>query len=224
MTLTDDPEKDHFHTPDTAANGPQNGSSVEEELEKDGHTTASSPIHTSHSNSSHDSINSNPLSPLEHALTPDLETDAEHLARPALTYTKTGASLATTGSRIPSFEVDFGAEDVDDPKNWPMWYKGLTIGAVSYSTWTVVLYSTSYTTSMPGMMRDFHVASEPVATLGVTVYLLGLAVGSLILAPLSEIYGRRPVYVGSLCFFSLMILPCALAKSLSEVLIFRFLG
>ncbi len=195
-----------------------------EDFEKDGHTTASSPIRTSHSNSSHDTINSDPLSPLEHALTPDLETDAEHLARPNLTYTKTGASIATTGSRIPSFEVDFGPEDPQDPKNWPLWYRGLTIGAVSYSTWTVVLYSTSYTTSMPGMMKEFHESSEPVATLGVTMYLLGLAVGSLILAPLSEIYGRRPVYIGSLGFFALMILPCALAKSLPEVLVVRFFG
>jgi hypothetical protein len=224
MVLSNDPEKVNFHKPDPMTNASQNRNLTEEELEKDGDTTASSPIHASRSNSSHDTINSDPLSPLEHALTPDLETDAEHLARPALTYTRTGASLATTGSRIPSFEVDFGAEDLDDPKNWPMWYKGLTIGAVSYSTWTVVLYSTSYTTSMPGMMKDFHVSSEPVATLGVTMYLVGLAVGSLILAPLSEIYGRRPVYIGSLCFFCLMILPCALAKSLPEVLIFRFLG
>jgi hypothetical protein len=224
MALSNDPEKDNFHAPDPTANTSWNRNSTEEELEKDGHTTVSSPIHTSHSNTSHDTTNSDPLSPLEHALTPDLETDAEHVARPALTYTKSGASLATTGSRIPSFEVDFGADDLDDPKNWPMWYKGLTIGAVSYSTWTVVLYSTSYTTSMPGMMKDFNVSSEPVATLGVTMYLVGLAVGSLILAPLSEIYGRRPVYIGSLCCFSLMVLPCALAKSLPEVLIFRFLG
>ena len=223
MALSDDTEKDNFHETDSTERTAEQRNSIEE-LEKDGHTTAPSPIHTSHANSSHDTINSNSLSPLEYALTPDLETDAEHLARPALTYTKTGASFATTGSRIPSFEVDFGAEDLDDPKNWPMWYKGLTIGAISYSTWTVVLYSTSYTTSMPGMMKDFHVTSEPVATLGVTVYLLGLAVGSLILAPLSEVYGRRPVYIGSLGLFSLMVLPCALAHSLPTVLVFRFLG
>jgi hypothetical protein len=224
MALSDDPEKDNSQKLSSTVHPSRRQSSLREDLEKDGHTSASSPIHTSHSNSSHDTINSDPLSPLEHALTPDLETDAEHLARPNLTYTKTGASLATTGSRLPSFEVDFAPDDPQDPKNWPTWYRGLTIGAVSYCTWTVVLYSTSYTTSMPGMMKEFHESSEPVATLGVTMYLLGLAVGSLILAPLSEIYGRRPVYVGSLGFFALMILPCALATSLPEVLIVRFFG
>jgi MFS family permease len=151
-------------------------------------------------------------------------TDAEQLAQPALTYTKTGTSIATNGSRIPSFEVDFEENDPDDPRNWPMWYKGLTMGAVSFSTWVVVLYSTSYTSSMPGMMKEFNEKSEPIATLGITMYLVGLAVGSLILAPLSEIYGRRPVYIGSLLFYTLLVLPCALATSLPEILIVRFFG
>ncbi|CZS98059.1 probable benomyl/methotrexate resistance protein [Rhynchosporium agropyri] len=196
-----------------------------EDPEKDIHTTASSATHTAHSNSSHDSITSNPLSALERALTAtDLATEAERAARPALTYTRTGASLATIGSRIPSFEVDFTEGDTDNPLNWPLWYRSLVIGAVSYSTWTVVLYSTSYTSSMPGMMKEFHVTSEPVATLGVTTYLLGLAVGSLILAPLSEMYGRRNVYAGSLAIYCLLLLPCALATSLSEVLVIRFFG
>jgi len=198
--------------------------SSREDREKDGHFPVSPQITHSSSSSTHDSIQSDPLSPLERALTPNLMTDAEQSARPALTYTQTGTSIATTGSRIPSFEVDFEDDDPDDPRNWPMWYKGVTMGAVSFSTWVVVLYSTSYTSGMPGMMKEFNETSEPVATLGITMYLVGLAVGSLILAPLSEIYGRRPVYIGSLLFYTLMVLPCALATSLSEILVVRFFG
>jgi len=209
-------------TPHNATASTMIDTSSREDPEKDGHIPES---RTSHSSSStHDSIRSDPLSPLERALTPNLMTDAEQLAQPALTHTKTGASLATTGSRLPSFEVDFAVGDPEDPRNWPMWYKGLTIGAVSFSTWVVVLYSTSYTSSMPGMMKEFHETNEPIATLGITFYLVGLAVGSLILAPLSEIYGRRPIYTGSLLIFTLMVLPCALATSLSEVLVVRFFG
>ena len=224
MALSDDPEKYDYPGSNSDTHLSKKQSSLIEDFEEDGHTTASSPIHTLHSNSSHDTINSDPLSPLEHALTPDLETGAEHLARPALTYTKSGATLATTGSRLPSFEVDFAVGDPEDPRNWPLWYKGVVIGVVSFSTWTIVLYSTSYTSSMPGMMKEFHITSEPVATLGVTTYLIGLACGSLVLAPLSEMYGRRIVYTCSLGFYSLMVLPCALATSLSEVLVVRFFG
>lgn len=92
------------------------------------------------------------------------------------------------------------------------------------SGFRVVLYSTSYTTGLPDMMRDFHISSEPLVTLGITTYLLGLAVGSVILAPVSEIYGRRPVYMCSMLFFMLLIIPCGLATSLAEVLVVRFFG
>jgi hypothetical protein len=217
-----DPEKDVYREKNGAAqtSSTHNPSSIDPEKEDN---IPSSPTRSSHSSSS-DSITSDILSPLEHALTPDLRTAAERLGRAELTITKTNTSFATTGSRIPSFEVDFSADDPDDPRNWPLWYRGMIIGVVSFSTWVVVLYSTSYTSSMPGMMKEFNEKSEPIATLGVTMYLVGLAVGSLILAPLSEIYGRRPVYAGSLLFYSLMVLPCALATGLPEILIVRFFG
>src|SRR5205814_10504258 len=87
-----------------------------------------------------------------------------------------------------------------------------------------VLYSTSYTTAIPGMIKDFHIPSHTMATLGVTTYLLGLAVGAVLWAPLSEMYGRRPVYMASLAFFALLVLPCALATSFEEIIVVRFFG
>lgn len=213
------PEKDFFREENSASQTTSALDPLAIDREKEDHIP-SSPSHSAHS--SRDSIESDILSPLEHGLTPDLRVGTEHY--PQLTTAMTGTSFATTGSRIPDFEVDFQPDDPDDPHNWPLWYRGVIIGVVSFSTSVVVLYSTSYASAMPGIMKDFHVTSEPIATLGVTMYLVGLACGSLILAPLSEIYGRRPVYTGSLLFFGLMVLPCALATSLSEVLVIRFLG
>jgi len=214
-----DPEKDFFREDNGAA---QTSSIVNPSIDPEKEEHNPSPTHSYQS--SIDSIESDILSPLEHALTPDLRTEAERLGRAELTITRTNTSFATTGSRIPDFEVDFGPNDPDDPRNWPLWYRSFVIGSVSFGTWVVVLYSTSYTSSMPGMMKEFNEKSEPIATLGVTMYLVGLACGSLILAPLSEIYGRRPVYAGSLLFFCLMVLPCALATGLPEILIVRFFG
>ena len=93
------------------------------------------------------------------------------------------------------------------------------------------------------MMRDLHISSEPVVTLGVTTYrkstpcwslqsslisgsisVLGLATGSVILAPVSEMVGRKPVYVISMLIFMLLIIPCGLATSLAEILVVRFFG
>jgi hypothetical protein len=203
---------------------------LEKELEKELHTdehesrcsTQNCRSHRQPSIESIDSLNPDPLAPLELALSSPDQRAVEEMSRPY--HTRTATSVGTTGSRLPDFEVDFGPNDPDNPRNWPLWYRGLTIGTVSYATWTVVLYSTSYTSSMPGMMKDFGIDNEPLTTLGITFYLIGLAIGSMLLAPASEIWGRRPVYVVALLVFSILVIPCALATSLPEVLVVRLFG
>lgn len=51
------------------------------------------------------------------------------------------------------------------------------------------------------MMKEFEIKSQTIVILGMTTYLLGLACGPLVLAPLSELYGRRPIYLTSLGMF-----------------------
>ncbi|KAL6230305.1 major facilitator superfamily domain-containing protein [Aspergillus navahoensis] len=50
--------------------------------------------------------------------------------------------------------------------------------------------------ALPSLMADFNI-SQTTAVLSTTVYTEGLAVGPLLFAPLSEIYGRRWVYIGA---------------------------
>lgn len=86
-------------------------------------------------------------------------------------FSNNAASIATNGTNNPDYEVDWDDEnDSKNPRNWSIWYKGFTIFAVSWSTWCIVIYSTSYTTGLAQMQSDFHVSSEPVVTLGVTSY------------------------------------------------------
>jgi MFS family permease len=73
-------------------------------------------------------------------------------------------------------------------------------------------------------MLSFHVSSETIAVLGITTYLIGLAVGSVVLAPLSEMYGRRPIYIVAMALFAILTIPCALAQSLEAILVTRFFG
>lgn len=171
--------------------------------------------------------NTDPLSPLENALSrPDHNADyQEHVSR-----VRTGATNASTAasawSRPPDFEVTFNSDSPDrsNPRDWSAWYQGWVIFAVSYSTWVVVLYSTSYTATLSGLLAEFGGTDPTVATLGVTTYLLGLACGSLVVAPMSELFGRRPVYLVCLSVSALLVLPCALATSLGEIIAVRFFG
>ncbi|KAE9965792.1 hypothetical protein BLS_007383 [Venturia inaequalis] len=119
---------------------------------------------------------------------------------------KTGISVATTTD--PNFEVDFEDGDPADPHNWPF----------------CVMYSTSYTSAIPGILLTFHIKEETLAILGITTYMLGLSLGSVILAPLSEMYGRRPIYLISIVMFGILTIPCALAPNLEAILISRFFG
>lgn len=103
-------------------------------------------------------------------------------------------------------------------------YRAFTILSVSYATWVVVLYSTSYTATMGEIMAEFGIGSRAVATLGLTSYLLGLAAGCVVVAPLSEVYGRKIVYLVCLAVFMVLIVPCALAKGLGVLVGVRFVG
>lgn len=131
-------------------------------------------------------------------------------------------TLGTTFTSDPSYEVDFDDESAENPREWSTWYKALVVFAISFSTLVVILYSTAYTAMLEPMKQEFQVTDETIPTLGVTTYLFGLAVGSLLLAPISETFGRRPVYVIALFCFFILVIPCALATSLSQVIIIRF--
>ena len=86
-----------------------------------------------------------------------------------------------------------------------------------------VLYSTSYTAGIEQMSEEFG-ASQTVTTLGMTFYLLGLAFGSIVMAPLSEMYGRKPIACTSLFLFVIFIIPCGLAKNIETLLVVRFVS
>lgn len=160
---------------------------------------------------------------LQQVHTAGVETETEREAREPITYTKSGASMASAASRAPEFEVLLEADDPENPRNWPIWYRAWAIFVVSFGTWVVVLYSTSYTGSTLGLMEEFG-ASKMTTTMGVTSYLLGLATGSLVLAPMSELYGRQRVYLVCMSISTLLIIPCGMAKSLTTIIVVRFIG
>lgn len=55
------------------------------------------------------------------------------------------------------------------------------------------------------------------------MYILGFAIGPLMLAPLSEYFGRNPVYVWSWLLLVIFQLPLALAQNIETVIVCRLL-
>ena len=163
-------------------------------------------------------------SPISSIFTPDRNESVTKSIVCPLQKNTLEASINDADLRSFNFEIDFDEDDPENPKAWPPLKRSYIISVISFTTWVVVFYSSSYTAGLTGMMDEFEISSKTLATLGLTSYMLGLAVGFSMLAPLSEIYGRRMVYMISYGLFFLLVLPCALARSLTEIILARFFG
>lgn len=121
----------------------------------------------------------------------------------------------------PGYEVGWIEGDPDNPMNWSLAYKILVVAAMGFGATVISLASTCYSVTIPGLEDELGI-TKMVGLLGITTYLLGMAAGSLFLAPLSEMYGRRPVYFVSVGLFTVLTLPVALARNIETILICRF--
>lgn len=115
-----------------------------------------------------------------------------------------------------------GPDDPQNPMNWPSKLK--IINVVIVSTWT---FLTPLASSMvaPGtldILDDFHSTDITLGSFIVSIFIAGYAVGPLFTAPLSELYGRLPVYHANNCLFVVWSIACAFAPSLGALLAFRF--
>ncbi|KAL5444090.1 hypothetical protein PMIN07_010435 [Paraphaeosphaeria minitans] len=86
------------------------------------------------------------------------------------------------------------------------------------------LASSFFAPGVPQVMATFGVESNILAALVVSIYLLGFAIGPLIIAPLSEMYGRFMIYNVCNVFFVIFTVACALSNSMGMLIAFRVLA
>ncbi|KAH0005840.1 hypothetical protein KCU78_g12650, partial [Aureobasidium melanogenum] len=84
--------------------------------------------------------------------------------------------------------------------------------------------STIYTRGEQDVIEQFQVI-QTVATLGLTLFVLGYAIGLMFLAPLAEALtiGRNPVYLTTLLIFVLFKFAVVYNPNIATLLAFRFL-
>lgn len=117
-----------------------------------------------------------------------------------------------------------GPNDPENPMNWPKFKKWMAIAIVSLITFLIPLGSSMFAPGVPALMAEFHSTNELLSGFVVSVYVLGFAVGPLVIAPLSEMYGRLPLYHTCNLLFILFNVACALSTSLDMLIAFRFLA
>ena len=72
--------------------------------------------------------------------------------------------------------------------------------------------------------KDFNITSPTIVSFTVSIYLCGFAIGPMFIAPLSELYGRLPVYHICNVVYIGFIVGCAFATNTGMFLAFRFLA
>jgi hypothetical protein len=117
-----------------------------------------------------------------------------------------------------------GPDDPANPLNFKPWMKILNITLVSAICFVTPLGSSMFAPGVPELMEEFKSDNVLLASFVVSVYVLGFAIGPLFFAPLSEIYGRLPVYHFCNASFFAFNIGCALATNLNMLVGFRFLA
>ena len=120
------------------------------------------------------------------------------------------------------FEVKWDTGDQANPKNFSRARKWTIVILMSSTTICVCVASSLYTSTYAQITLEFG-CSQLVATLGLSLFIAGLGWGPMILAPLSEFYGRRIIYLVSLPCFLIFLIPSAVSNNIETMLVSRFL-
>ncbi|KAG5984023.1 hypothetical protein E4U55_006388, partial [Claviceps digitariae] len=134
-----------------------------------------------------------------------------------------GGALSTGGEKDP-FEVGWEGGDADPlcPRSFSRKRKWLITFIVSHVSLCVTCASSIYTSTYAKMEADFH-NSRIVSVLGLSTFVLGIAIGPMILSPLSEFYGRRPIYLVVWTAYLVFLIPQAVANNVATIIVCRFL-
>lgn len=188
----------------------------EKVLPSAGHDTITDPSRRSSSTHTSDHQSSK--------LDPDIENGI-----PVINTTDVAVEDKSAIERVVSVRSDNIVDwnSLDDPRrplNWTNKSKWLNCGIISVLTFLTPLASSMPAPAVPGIMRDFESTNATLASFIVSIYILGYALGPLFIAPMSEVYGRMPVYHTCNILFVVWTIACAVAPNLGALLVFRLLA
>ncbi|RMJ21319.1 MFS multidrug transporter [Aspergillus sp. HF37] len=114
-----------------------------------------------------------------------------------------------------------GPDDPQNPLNWPFWKKVNSTVIISSITLVTPLGSSMFAPGVPEVMKDFHTTNLELMSFVVSVYLVGYCFGPLMIAPVSELYGRLIVYNVCNVLYVVFTIACAVAPDLASLIVFR---
>ena len=111
--------------------------------------------------------------------------------------------------------------DYDNPLEWSKSRKKF-MTVLSCSVNITAAYSAGSYASPADVLTQKWGVSRVVFNLGITIFTIGFGIAPMVLAPFSEINGRRPVFIATGLLFVICQLGCALTQSFGGMLAARF--
>lgn len=123
---------------------------------------------------------------------------------------------------VPLEALDWdGPDDPENPKNWSLFKRWVITMTAATMCLSVTCGSSLFVSGTFDIMKKFHV-SQTLVLSGLTFYLIGLSLGPVLGAPLSEIMGRKIVYLLSMPISMLFVMGVGLSQNIWSILILRF--
>ncbi|CAO1615861.1 unnamed protein product [Sympodiomycopsis kandeliae] len=143
------------------------------------------------------------------------------------------ATQASSYSQQETFssspDVGFNVQDVklegmEDPRNWTPLTKWSITSVIAFFGFISPLGASIVIAGARGIDEQFHLHSRVLSLLPVSIYVIGLGLGPLVLAPISELRGRQPVYISTAVLFLIFNVATALAPNYAALLVLRFIA
>ncbi|GAW23956.1 hypothetical protein ANO14919_135340 [Xylariales sp. No.14919] len=128
------------------------------------------------------------------------------------------------GTPEDPYVVDFLPDDERNPFLFPSWYKWSITVFKAIAVLAVAFVSTAYSAAVGEIIEEFHITSSELAISGISLFVLGFAVGPVFWAPLGEMYGRQITFFVSYASLTALNAGTAGAKNITTLAVLRFLA
>ena len=147
------------------------------------------------------------------------------------------ASAATSEWKI----VTWTEEDPENPRRLSLLRKWTVTWMVTLLCFTVAIGSSIITGGLEPQMEEFGVSegasdaslsslqnadrtTPVVINLTISTFVISFGTGPLLLAPMSEVIGRRWVYISSMVGYFIFTIPCAVAQNVETIIVTRLIA
>lgn len=116
--------------------------------------------------------------------------------------------------------VEFGEEDRDDPHQWPLFWKYLQTFQIFMVAFALPMGGAIFAPAMDDIADSFACSKQTVL-FGQVGFVVMLGIAPLFHAPMSETFGRRPIYLINMAMFTLFQIASALSPNIASFVVFR---